>query len=99
MHLRAAMRNHPPEIGPLFLVLGFYRSTKRRADVDNLAKSVLDAGNGVAWADDSQILDLLAQIRYRKLPSIEILAYRLDLDARSDVSSAASEPEEPAEGS
>lgn len=29
-----------------------------RADVDNLAKAVMDALNGLAWADDRQIVDL-----------------------------------------
>lgn len=30
----------------------------QRGDVDNLAKAVLDAANGVLWADDAQIVDL-----------------------------------------
>jgi len=45
MHLNAAHRGEL-EAGPLRVVLGFYRSTKRKADVDNLAKSILDAGIG-----------------------------------------------------
>lgn len=79
MHLRAAYRG-PPEAGPIRVVLGFYRSTKRRADIDNLAKTVLDAGTSIVWDDDSQILDLRAQISYRANPSVEILAYRLEDD-------------------
>jgi Holliday junction resolvase RusA-like endonuclease len=31
-------------------------STNRRSDGDNLLKTVLDAGNGYAWKDDSQIV-------------------------------------------
>jgi Holliday junction resolvase RusA-like endonuclease len=77
MHLRAAYRGDP-ELGPIRVVLAFYRSTKRKADVDNLAKTILDAGNGIVWADDSQILELHAQISYRSPPSVEILAYRLE---------------------
>jgi Holliday junction resolvase RusA-like endonuclease len=77
MHLRAAYRGDP-ELGPVRLVLGFYRSTKRKADVDNLAKTILDAGNGIVWADDSQILELVAEISYRSEPSVEILAYTLE---------------------
>ncbi len=34
--------------------------TKKRADIDNLAKLVLDAANGVIWADDSQVWALRA---------------------------------------
>lgn len=35
-----------------------------RGDVDNLAKSILDALNGIAYRDDSQVLEL----RVRKTP-------------------------------
>ena len=78
VHLGAAHRG-PLEAGPLRLVLGFYRTSRRKADVDNLAKSVLDAGTGTVWEDDSQILDLHAQVRHRDAgPSIELLVYRLE---------------------
>jgi Holliday junction resolvase RusA-like endonuclease len=30
----------------------------KKQDLDNLAKSVLDAGNGILWADDGQIVEL-----------------------------------------
>ena len=36
----------------------FYLGDKRRRDVDNLAGAVLDACNGVLWADDSAVADL-----------------------------------------
>lgn len=32
--------------------------SRKIGDVDNFAKSILDAGNGIAWLDDSQITDL-----------------------------------------
>lgn len=31
---------------------------KPRGDVDNLAKSILDALNGIAWHDDAQVMEL-----------------------------------------
>lgn len=37
---------------------------KKRPDVDNLAKLVLDAGNGVLYEDDSQVCDLHIQKVY-----------------------------------
>jgi Holliday junction resolvase RusA-like endonuclease len=77
MHLRAAYRGDP-EAGPVRLVLGFYRSTSRKADVDNLAKTIMDAGTGIVWDDDSQILELVAEISYRSEPSVELLAYTLE---------------------
>lgn len=38
--------------------ISFYMPTVRRVDVDNLAKGILDALNGVAWEDDSQVFQL-----------------------------------------
>ncbi|MGY0497140.1 RusA family crossover junction endodeoxyribonuclease [Nocardia sp. FBN12] len=43
-----------PLTGNLAVGCEFYRSTRRRVDVDNLLKHVFDAGNKVAWVDDSQ---------------------------------------------
>ena len=33
-------------------------ATRNTSDVDNWAKMILDAGNGVAWEDDSQVVAL-----------------------------------------
>jgi len=40
---------------PVKLTLGFHCSTVRRVDLDNLAKTVLDALNALAYVDDSLI--------------------------------------------
>lgn len=47
-----------PLTGRLGVRLLFFLRTRGQQDIDNLAKTVLDAGNGVIWRDDSQI-DLL----------------------------------------
>lgn len=44
-------------LGDLCITLRFYRNTKIRADYDNLAKAVTDALNGMAYRDDSQIVE------------------------------------------
>ena len=44
--------------------LVFWRASKRKADLDNLVKTVLDALNQVAWEDDDQI-DLLEACKRR----------------------------------
>jgi crossover junction endodeoxyribonuclease RusA len=54
-HLRVAYRAALPLSGPLELRLAFHLPDRRRKDVDNLAKAILDAGNGLVWADDDQI--------------------------------------------
>lgn len=43
---------------PVRVELEFHLATARRVDVDNLAKLVLDALNGVVWRDDSLIAEL-----------------------------------------
>lgn len=48
--------------GPLAVELTFYRKDRRGADVDNLQKAVLDALNGIAWRDDSQIDRLISTV-------------------------------------
>jgi Holliday junction resolvase RusA-like endonuclease len=51
----------------------FYFKTKRRRDLDNQNKLVLDALSGIAYEDDSQIATLLLHRRYDKdAPRIEI---------------------------
>ena len=43
-----------------------------KPDVDNLAKQVLDALNGVLWQDDAQVVDLHERKIYAEHPSIII---------------------------
>jgi len=44
--------------------LNFKRKDKRKVDLDNLSKAVLDACNGVVWADDRQIVTLYLTKEY-----------------------------------
>ena len=62
-----------PTRNPIHLVLRFFRGDLRRVDLDNLAKLVQDALNGVAYADDSQIVLLTAAKGIdREFPRTEI---------------------------
>ena len=50
-------------LGALKVTLHFYKPARptaktRYGDIDNLAKAVLDACNGILWLDDSQIVEL-----------------------------------------
>lgn len=59
--IRALVRQagiRKPIKNPVGLTIEFWRSSKRRVDIDNLAKLVLDALNGIAWEDDNQIEEL-----------------------------------------
>jgi Holliday junction resolvase RusA-like endonuclease len=48
-----------------------------RPDVDNYAKAVLDACNGVLYLDDSQIADLHASKKYSDVPRVEVTMIEL----------------------
>ena len=58
--MRKAGHKHPFE-DPLEVMATFVRSTRNRVDLDNLLKTVLDAGTGVVWTDDSQIFRSCAE--------------------------------------
>ena len=45
----------------------------KRPDADNIAKVVLDALNGVAYHDDSQIFSLSVHKRYSERPRVEVI--------------------------
>lgn len=54
--LKARVR---PIAGNLAMVIEFYLSRPDCADIDNLAKSILDALNGTAYKDDRQVITLV----------------------------------------
>ena len=59
--LKAEMGRRKPMYGAISITLDFYRKNHRRVDLDNLVKTVMDAGNGVGWLDDAQIVELHAR--------------------------------------
>jgi Holliday junction resolvase RusA-like endonuclease len=44
----------------------------KRPDIDNCAKSVMDALNGLAWRDDAQVTDLTVYKRYGLAPAVHV---------------------------
>jgi Holliday junction resolvase RusA-like endonuclease len=75
-----------PACCPIYVDLSFCYLNKRnskkppqgRPDVDNLAKLVLDAGNGILWDDDSQIVKLTACKSWSETPGVRIFVDSLD---------------------
>jgi Holliday junction resolvase RusA-like endonuclease len=53
-----------------------------KPDVDNFAK-VIDALNGIAWHDDSQVVHMVVSKHYSDRPRLELLARELSNDAPS----------------
>ena len=45
---------------------------KKKPDVDNVIKIVLDALNGVAYNDDAQVIEVIANKYYSDKPRLEI---------------------------
>jgi crossover junction endodeoxyribonuclease RusA len=60
IQVHAKQAKLPRLAGPLRLSATFYRVNAQACDVDNLAKAVQDALNGVAYEDDRQIVHLTA---------------------------------------
>ena len=54
-------------------IVAFLPIPKRSPDLDNVAKSVCDALNGVAYFDDSQICKLSIHKYYAKVPKIIVI--------------------------
>jgi Holliday junction resolvase RusA-like endonuclease len=53
-----ARRGWRCEPAAFFVELRLVFADRRRRDVDNCAKSILDACNGVVWPDDAMVTDL-----------------------------------------
>jgi len=48
-----------------------------KPDLDNVAKAVLDALNGVIYADDKQVIRLVAEKRYSLDPRVEVYVHEV----------------------
>ena len=55
--------------------------TTRNGDLDNICKSILDALNGYAYADDAQVTTLIASKKYGVCPFVTV---SLEEDRRTD---------------
>lgn len=54
---------HPAYVGDVSARLVFFFDSSTDLDVDNIVKPILDALTGLAYADDSQVMNVLAQKR------------------------------------
>lgn len=82
-HALQAMGGEGPSDGYFEVVLTFYRKSKRKVDLDNLSKGVLDALNGVCWHDDRQVFRLTLSKCYvsaEELAGVKVEMWREDED-------------------
>lgn len=45
---------------------------QKKPDIDNVVKAVLDALNGVAYRDDTQVIELHVRKSYSEKPRVEV---------------------------
>lgn len=65
-----------------FKVIAF-RGTRQRSDIDNIQKVIADAGTGVLWKDDSQIVEQYGRIFLEdSSPRVLLYIYRVARTAR-----------------
>lgn len=55
-----------------------------KPDVDNIAKAVLDALNGVAYGDDKQVVSLSVKKFYCEKPAVYISVYKMDINKENE---------------
>ena len=63
---------------PVAVKIDLHLHGKRRIDVDNCAKSILDGMNKIVYLDDNQVVDL----RVRKLQEKDKMRQRVEIEVR-----------------
>lgn len=75
----ASAHSGEPHEGTVYLKISLYFPDKRRRDIDNPLKSILDAMNGVIYKDDSQVFRIFVEKDIdRDDPRIEVTVSFLD---------------------
>jgi len=76
---RSVMDGREPLAGEIAVMLEFYRVNAVACDLDNLAKAVMDALNGICYRDDRQIAEMhIVRFVDRKDPRVEIKIWPLE---------------------
>jgi Holliday junction resolvase RusA-like endonuclease len=76
---RIAMQGREPLTGNVKVTLAFARKGKKRADIDNLEKAVMDAMNGIVFEDDQQVVEMHATVHYgAKVPGVHVTVERVN---------------------
>ena len=76
---RLAMGGMDPAVGPVSLVLWFYRENRVRCDGDNIEKAASDSMSGIVWVDDYQVVDCEWHLRHDPArPRVEVTVWSVD---------------------
>ena len=69
---------HAPHDGPVGLKVRLWFPDRRRRDADNVVKAIMDALNGLAYSDDSQVIELFVSRQIdRQRPRAEVTVERI----------------------
>jgi len=67
-----------PLLGPLGIEFVFYRENRRKVDLDNLQKAMLDGLQGILFKDDSQIKLMHSELNVKpEMPGVEVEIWTL----------------------
>lgn len=73
-----AQFDHRPLLGPLGIEFIFYREDRRKVDLDNLEKAMLDGLQGILFEDDSQIKEKKAVLEHSKeMPGVKVSVWEI----------------------
>lgn len=75
LRAKEAMRGREPITGPVSVRAVFVLSNRRRVDIDNLSKNVLDSLKGIVFEDDTQVVNAHLVKKVKKAPGVLILVY------------------------
>lgn len=64
------------------MLLDWIRPTKK-PDLDNIAKTIADSLNKIAYVDDSHITDMTVRKRYAEIPKVEVTIREIELSPQS----------------
>ena len=71
------MAGADPLAGPLAVEMAFHLPDRRKRDLDNLSKGVLDGMNGIVFEDDQQVTELkLTKQVSKKFPGVLVKVVR-----------------------
>lgn len=77
IEFRFALPKSAPRHDQLAISKGHILHKTTKPDLDNLAKAVLDALNGIVWVDDARICSLILTKSYSKEPCVLLSAYNI----------------------
>lgn len=60
------------------MLLNLIRPTKK-PDLDNIAKTIADSLNKIAYVDDSHITDMTIRKRYAEIPKVEVTIREIEI--------------------